>query len=489
MYTILDFFSLLFSFGFLIIARYFFKYKKMLIKFFTPLFIICFLALVATSINNWRTFYLYEFCFILLITDALNIVSIWSEQSALPRPLFIIGIIFGILAVIAVYAFPIKNITPPTGEKNVGTTAFMLIDENRKEIYGPDSQKGCPRRIMVQVWYPALPVTTKSKAASSTNSKTAHGKRTQWLPDRIIYKSLAQFGNLPPFAMSHLGYIMSNSYENVYFFNPSQRYPVIIISHGWGGSRFIHTNLAEEYASHGFIVLAIDHSYGSLAVQFPDGLQAIQDKNALGTFFSHKNEAYWQRARVLEETYAADTALVLDYILTGKLPLELPTVAGTVSLNAVIDSRSIGLIAHSTGAGAGYYLTQNRSEIKAFIALDAWLEPVEQVLAPSLSSVLQIGSAQWEQGHNADLVSKTISLTPQSMSIRIKDSTHMDMAMIRYLTNVGAIIKWSGTINSSLYEKTLRNITLNWFTSILINHDFEEARLKIESLRGTYPVY
>ncbi len=489
MYTILDFFTLVLSFGFLVITRYFFKYKKRLVKFLLPLFFIYFFLILIFNLNNWRTVYFYAFCFILLLGDILRIFSAWSEQSALPRPLFIIGIVFGILSLTAVYVFPIKNLTPPTGKNTVGTASFMLIDENRKEMYGPDTPKGFPRRIMVQVWYPALSVTAKTNTALSTNNKAVPIKRTPWLPDSIIYKSLAQFSNLPSFTMSHLRYIMSNSYENAYFINPSQRYPVIIISHGWGGSRFIHANLAEEYASHGFIVMAIDHTYGSLAVQFPDGIEAIRDQNALGTFSSQKNDVYWQKARLLEETYAADTALVLDYILEGKLSMELPTAAGTVPLYAIIDSKSIGLIAHSTGAGAGYYLTQSRSEINAFIALDAWLEPVAPVLAQSQAFVLHIGSAQWEQGPNAELVNKTISLTPQCVSIRIKDSAHMDMAMIRYLTNVGSLIKWSGTINAAAYEKTLRTITLNWFTDMLINHSFENARKKIESLRGTYPVY
>ena len=454
-----------------------------------PLFVINFLLMLIFNLYNWRTIWFFTFCYIILFYDILKLFSKRSELSALPRSLFIIGIILCILSLIAAYVFPIKNLTPPTGKNAVGTAAFMLIDEKRKEIYGPDSQKGSPRRIMVQVWYPALSITEKSNTAMSINKKAIHVKRMQWLPDNVIYKSLAQLSNLPSFTMSHLRYILSNSYTNAYFINPSQRYPVIVISHGWGGSRFIHANLAEEYASHGFIVLAIDHTYGSLAVQFPDGVQAVRDQNALGNFFTEKNDAYWQKAMLLEETYAADTALVLDYMLNGRISMELPTAAGTVSLQAVIDFQSIGLIAHSTGAGAGYYLTQSRNEIKTFVALDAWIEPIAPVIAQSLACVLHIGSAQWEQGPNAELVKKTLALTPQSISIRIKDSTHMDMAMIRYLTAVGSIIKWSGTINAAKYEKTLRTITLNWFTEILINHSFEYAKEKIESLRGTYPVY
>lgn len=466
------------------------KNKKHHIVFGALLLIITTISFLF-SVEDWRThvvlFFVFFFTVFNSFTHSLNTKFI----SAIKTILVTTGFLLAMASAFACYAFPVNNLSAPTGKFAVGTASFMMADTSRPELYGNNDWKGHARRIMVQVWYPALykdgTIPTTNPVKSVLHKAT--GSRQAWIPDTAVHKALARFGNFPEFIMSHLGLIQSNSYQKAIVASPAVRYPVIIISHGWGGSRYIHANLAEEYASHGFIVFAIDHTYGSLAVEFPDGAIAYRDENALGSFMAERDSNYWKRAFILENTYAGDIELLLNAILNGSLSLELPTKAGIVSLQALLDSGNIGLIAHSTGAGAGYYLTEQRNEIKAYIALDAWLEPVEETLAPSQASVLHVGSAQWEQGPNAELVAKTLKLTPNSISLRIKDSTHMDMAMIRYMTSIGSLIRWSGTINKHVYESSLRRVTLDWFTAILIKNDPEQALTSARALKGIYPFY
>ncbi|OAF98591.1 PAF acetylhydrolase family protein, partial [Paraphaeosphaeria sporulosa] len=47
--------------------------------------------------------------------------------------------------------------------------------------------------------------------------------------------------------------------------------PLVFLLHGFGGTRLIHSALAEELASAGFAVVTMDHTFESLAVEFPDG--------------------------------------------------------------------------------------------------------------------------------------------------------------------------------------------------------------------------
>jgi predicted dienelactone hydrolase len=47
--------------------------------------------------------------------------------------------------------------------------------------------------------------------------------------------------------------------------------PLVVLSPGFTNSRSALTALAEDLASHGYIVAGIDHAYESFATAFPDG--------------------------------------------------------------------------------------------------------------------------------------------------------------------------------------------------------------------------
>jgi predicted dienelactone hydrolase len=47
--------------------------------------------------------------------------------------------------------------------------------------------------------------------------------------------------------------------------------PLVVLSPGFTSSRSTLTALAEDLASHGYVVAGIDHTYESYATAFPDG--------------------------------------------------------------------------------------------------------------------------------------------------------------------------------------------------------------------------
>ncbi len=63
------------------------------------------------------------------------------------------------------------------------------------------------------------------------------------------------------------------------------RYPLLLYSPAWDGVRTDNTFHAEELASHGYIVVGMDHPYGSEVTIFPDG-RIIHSKLVLGAPFS-----------------------------------------------------------------------------------------------------------------------------------------------------------------------------------------------------------
>lgn len=107
---------------------------------------------------------------------------------------------------------------------------------------------------MVQAYYPA-------------GANAADFPRAAWIADPAVQSAFATSANLPAFALSHVGSIMTNARLDA---PPTPgMFPVIVISHGWSGSRVMHADLAEELASRGALVLLIDHPYGALAVTLP----------------------------------------------------------------------------------------------------------------------------------------------------------------------------------------------------------------------------
>jgi predicted dienelactone hydrolase len=58
---------------------------------------------------------------------------------------------------------------------------------------------------------------------------------------------------------------------NVHVSPEKSNYPVLIFSHGLTGFRNQNTFEVEELASHGYIIVGIDHTYDAAATIFTDG--------------------------------------------------------------------------------------------------------------------------------------------------------------------------------------------------------------------------
>ena len=79
---------------------------------------------------------------------------------------------------------------------------------------------------------------------------------------------------------AHLRLVKVHSYSGVPVGSARPRYPVLIFSPSWTGTCDQYTALLEELASHGFLVVGLDHPYGSDPTTFPDGrvVRSVLDK-------------------------------------------------------------------------------------------------------------------------------------------------------------------------------------------------------------------
>jgi dienelactone hydrolase len=138
----------------------------------------------------------------------------------------------------------------PTGPHPVGTTSLHLTDESRQDPWVPSAG---PRELMVSLWFPA-------------RSRGTH--RAPYMTPRESELVLAGTGTtgVPPDILSRT---RTNAYTDARPL-PGRR-PLVVLSPGFTWPRTSLTALAEDLASHGYVVAGIDHTYESFATTFPDG--------------------------------------------------------------------------------------------------------------------------------------------------------------------------------------------------------------------------
>ncbi|WP_248061824.1 alpha/beta hydrolase family protein [Paenibacillus silvae] len=194
----------------------------------------------------------------------------------------IMVILMAVSVGLSVY-MPVFHLPKPDGPEQVGTQTFHLTDLSRDEVLTEDESD--KRELMIQIWYP-----TENK------DKTKSG--LLFPKDKEMFKKYIQTYstslNLPDFVFDYWKYSKTNTYENAEILPSTNPYPLILLSHGMGTSRVLHASQAENLASHGYIVVTIDHTYSTFATIFPDGrvtdyktkMKTIDERRKIGSMWT-----------------------------------------------------------------------------------------------------------------------------------------------------------------------------------------------------------
>ena len=271
--------------------------------------------------------------------------------------------IFGVgLAAALGFILPVPELPVPSGPESIGTVSFELVDREREEIYG--SNPGDPRRFMAQVWYPG--------------GDTTGLDPVPWSEDwDVVAPAMARSLLVPSWFLDHTEYVESHTYSSLAV--AAGTYPVVIYSHGWTGFRTIAINQIETLVSNGYIVIAPDHTYGSMATRFPNGEVVGYDLTALPDEESVSADEYAVASGDLVFAYAADLVTILDTLDQG---IEGPF----GNLVSSMDLTRIGIYGHSTGGGAAVKVCLEEERCDAVLGLDAWIEPLpDEVIRQTLT--------------------------------------------------------------------------------------------------------
>jgi hypothetical protein len=362
---------------------------------------------------------------------------------------------------------PVPELPMPSGPLTVGTLKVELTFPDRLEQYGP-SPDTSPRRIMVQVWYPAQAI--------------AGAEAGPWTDDLdLVGPAMSRRLGLPGFFLSHTSYSRSHSFEDAAPL--SGLFPLVMYSHGWTGFRTIAVNQAESLASHGYVVVAPDHTYGSVSTRFIDGTVAEFDPAALPDETTVEPEVYAEAGVELVGTFADDLAGILDAIAQGD-----SGALGAIARH--IDLGLVGVYGHSTGGGAAIQFCLSDERCQAVLGMDAWIEPVpDRVIAtPVTKPMMFMRSDGWRgtpnDGRLRGLAERSEDLT---YWIGIEGAGHNDFVVTPLFSPIADRLGLRGRIPAGRIIAVIDRFLVGFFDRTLLGtgaaaieqNPFDEVTLEV----------
>jgi hypothetical protein len=246
-------------------------------------------------------------------------------------------------------ADPADPIPPPTGPYQVGQTYLHWIDESRDELFTENENDH--RELVISIWYPA-DVPEDAERDLYWESLSGPGADAWATLFDLFPYSLTPFGQ----EFDRLPALKSHAFRDVPIVESDTPFPVLIMSHGLTAWVEYTTHLALELASHGYVVVGINHTFFSGVTTFPDG-RIVETQISLDTFTD-------EDSLDVATTEARDAIFVLDRIESLDAGDEEWMFKGRLDLSRV------GIFGHSSGGTTSIMAASMDDRIQATIDLD-----------------------------------------------------------------------------------------------------------------------
>ncbi|WP_017598264.1 alpha/beta hydrolase family protein [Nocardiopsis lucentensis] len=251
---------------------------------------------------------------------------------------------------LAAWSFPVVALPEPTGEYAVGTTTVQWDDRGREETWTDDPDDH--RIVVAQMWYPA-------------DGDAGPGDRAPYLgrsagAARVVADGLADAFGVPGFLLDDAARADTHATTDAEVAPGRSRYPVVVFSPGLGGVRSQNTAWAQELASHGYVVVALDHPHDSAVVVLEDGTVIRGRVAATGDpDEDERRAAEWTSIRAQDMRFVL--ARLREENDSGRGPL-----AGR------LDLRRVAAAGHSLGGAAAIAAAVREHGFTAVIDLDGY---------------------------------------------------------------------------------------------------------------------
>ena len=235
----------------------------------------------------------------------------------------------------------------PTGRYAVGRTTYAWVNDAQTDDLA--SSPGEKRQVLVWIWYPS---------AGPQSITPAEYLPSPWRVALARYSGvlMSQFLTRDP-RMVH-----THSSPDPGISPEQPTYPVVIMRAGGGALTTDFTTLAEDLASHGYVVVGFDAPYRTAVVVLPDGRVLVRPPTA-----NPENLAAADRDRLINKLlpmWSDDTKFVVDQLD------RLNTADPSGRFTGRLDMRRLGMFGHSFGGATALQFCHDDSRCKAGIDID-----------------------------------------------------------------------------------------------------------------------
>lgn len=389
----------------------------------------------------------------LLVTFWLLIRPTRNSPTKLSRFFKKIGLVLGTIAMIfPVTLFPMFQFDQPSGSYVVGTRSYTLFDTRRKATSADGPRD---REIKLQIYYPA-----KTKSATMMSYRPDVAGLAQGIGRNHLYSD---------FLFSHYKLIKTNAYLDALPFEGAGKFPVLTFSHGMGGYNQQNTFQLVEMASHGFVIIAIEHTGDAAQSTLTNGSKLVYSQaEPLNT--DMKTLAYLDKH---VKQWEEDIRFTLDNLE----PKITPTLN---SITQMADLNRIGVMGFSFGGAAATQALLHDSRIRAGINLDGPIfgkrvddDFSKPYLSLNSSSILNEMSVVNQSTTSEEHQRYTQELKRRSDAFKGEDSLAMTLPLANHLsfTDLAAasiLVNQSETDPLELYRK-INHYSLEFFNQHLQN--------------------
>ncbi|TDD21146.1 alpha/beta hydrolase family protein [Nonomuraea diastatica] len=345
-----------------------------------------------------------------------------------------------------VTARPVTALPAPTGDHPVGKTDLHLIDSSRPDPWVTDRDV---RELMVSIWYPA---------------RKAAGRRAPYVTPQeseLIIRSEPRLEDVPA---DTLAKTVTHARAGAPALRRKGGWPLVVLSPGMTLPRATMTSLAEEFASRGYLVAGIEHTYESLATTFPDGRTV--------TFEAGKAGQTPETGEKVARVRAADTEFVLKRLKADK------------RWNRLIDERRIAMVGHSVGGQSAAHLLPVSGRIKAAVNLDGTYNP-KTLAKPLVKPFMMIGNPR----HQPESGGKDGSWELFWPHVKGDGKRWLTVTGAEHMSFVDyAVLQPQlGLPRTPIDGKRALTITRSYVTAFLDTHLKGERRPLLDKPSGTFP--